>query len=510
MRFRLTLILFLLSFASQAATYYVTPTGAGAATGANLANAWSWATAQSTVASGDTLLLGDGTYGSYASGTGSFITIQSINKWGAKIVGDSGAFGLRFLDNHHTNTVDGLWIFSSYLSGLKYNGHGWTIKNCKIENAGRGDPAWVTNTSGTYTGQGIESHNWSGSTIERNLIRNCGARLNLDHGMYVSGSNNIIQYNVVNSNVCWGIQLYDGTGDTTGNIIRGNLVYGNGGIDGSSGGAIVNYMYNSGKTNYIFNNTLIAPRVGINVSGPGNLVVTNNIIWAGSGYETILDAGGVTVNADYNYKNQDVVGDPDGTHDVLNSSYTLTASTWFPGYNSGRFWTPLASGAVGAALTTLYTPQDWFGNAEASAADIGATQYDGYLEADTRNMYLSTSDYWTHPLSFTPPPTSPTANSSSIQHTLVSSNSARISWATDQSATSQVTYNGTSTSMDTALVRYHAILLSGLTPSTVYNYTVTSTNVNGSITSGTNTFTTLAVGYTTVSTNRFFGGATGF
>ena len=496
----------LVCFAANAATWYVKPTASGTGSGATIANAIAAADINSSCASGDVIHLVGG-FGNFPSlvFTKHFLYIDSVNssgtytKWLATIAGSPASHGLYGLDNYHTNTVIGIHITNSYISGIKMNGHGWVIGECWIQGAGQGDPAW--DHGGTYTGQGIESHNWSGHTITNNLIEGNGAKRNLDHGMYISGTNSLVQNNVVRNNECWGIQLYDGTGDTTGNIIRGNLVYGNGGIAASPGGAFVNYMYSSAKTNYVYGNTFIGGRDCVNISGPGNIYLRNNILFAGSGYQTIATNGlSSTADTDYNWVNQNLAGDPDGSHDVLTSTYTV--ATFFPNSSLGRYYLYTSAPAVGTALTTVYVPSDYYGSALTSWPDIGAFRYDPYLASSTTNLSTAGSDYWTYPNFIV-------VNGlgiSSVTSSLVSSNTARISWATTQSSTSLVTVNGSAGTVDTNLVRFHSISLTGLTPSTTYSYTVTSTNTVNAVTSATNSFTTVAVGYTTVSTNRFFGG----
>lgn len=75
---------------------------------------------------------------------------------------------------------------------------------------------------------------------------------------------------------------------------------------------------------------------------------------------------------------------------------------------------------------------------------------------------------------------------------------AYISWETDDPSTSQVRYGltssyGSSTTQDPTLVRDHGVLVTGLTPSTTYHFSVRSTNAN-SLTSDSSdgTFTTTA------------------
>lgn len=577
----LCLTLFLAA-TGRATEYYVSYAGAGTHSGLSESNSMTVAEAISTYANGDTLSLLPGVYTNTSMTIARhFVTIQAKYPGLTRLYGAPALHCIAGSSGYHTNTIKGLIIESSYLDCIKPAGHGWTIENNIIRNSAKGDPASVTNTSGTYQGNGIGWHNYSGTVVRRNLIEDCGRRLNLDHGIYGSGTNCVIEFNIIRDNMCWGITLYDSTGDSHGNIIRGNIIYGNGGIDGSSGGALSDWMYSSSKTNYATNNIFIGTRNAVNPEGPGTLILRNNFIIAGNGYNTIVTNTPVTVDTDYNFVNQNLSLEPDGPHDVQQSTYTL--SDIFPAEAQGRFWITSNSVARGAALATAITSPDWFGLTETTHPDIGVLSYDAELEADDRDLEASTgSDPWM------PPPDNVTVDVNSsrnlvswtvlgtrllgsqvwrkvnsgsyskiadigsttnsyadtsapledgttyyykvtqtnywgrgpwsavaysitpsiarVRSSLISSNSAVISWATDQSSSSKVTYNGVSTAVVTNLVRYHSMTLSNLSPSTTYNYTVSSSNSNGTLSSGTNTFTTVAIGYTTVSSNRFFGG----
>jgi hypothetical protein len=77
----------------------------------------------------------------------------------------------------------------------------------------------------------------------------------------------------------------------------------------------------------------------------------------------------------------------------------------------------------------------------------------------------------------------------------ITTNSAAITWTTNQPADSQVDYGLTSaygsvTSLDPTLVTAHVQTLTGLTPGALYHYRVRSKNAGGSAVSGDSTFTT--------------------
>jgi hypothetical protein len=96
---------------------------------------------------------------------------------------------------------------------------------------------------------------------------------------------------------------------------------------------------------------------------------------------------------------------------------------------------------------------------------------------------------------FTVNPNTPTI--SNLQAVAVGGNSEVITWNTDQPSTSQVTYGATTTPLDSNLVTFHSVTLTGLAQNTAYTYQVSSTNsTNGTVTSPNGTFTTTPfVGY---------------
>ena len=88
---------------------------------------------------------------------------------------------------------------------------------------------------------------------------------------------------------------------------------------------------------------------------------------------------------------------------------------------------------------------------------------------------------------------------SNVQATGASSNSATITWTTDEISNSQVEYGattsyGSSSTLDPNLVNNHSQAISGLSPDTTYNYRVKSRDgSNNLVTSNNFTFTTAAL-----------------
>ncbi len=117
------------------------------------------------------------------------------------------------------------------------------------------------------------------------------------------------------------------------------------------------------------------------------------------------------------------------------------------------------------------------------------------LSKDAAGNQAASSDV-TFTTSATTDTTPPTL--SSITTVSISTTGATITWATNESATSQVQY-GTSasysntTSLDTTLLTAHSVALTGLSASTVYHFSVVSKDSSlNTATSSDTTFTTLA------------------
>jgi len=389
LKFTLLLLLLLAPSPPAAAAVKVMSVLGGGSHNGTAANPYSLAEVENNIADGDIIIGLDGVYTNSISLNAQGWTLISSNTYGMQVIGNPSEHGLYALDNRHSNTVIGVKIVSSYISGIKMNGHGWTLRDCWITGAGRGNPSWVTNTSGLYTGQGVESHGWSGHVIERCLIETNGARLNLDHGIYISGTNNIVRGNVIRGNICWGMQSYDGSGESDNLHVYGNLIYGNGNIPGSPGGALTIWTQTAGKKNYVYNNTLIAGQYAL-IFNNGTGYATNNIMWSGTGVEVVVSQNGNTYNGGYNIRSS-------STHSGAAPASTdiITSNFGFANTNSSQYWLTWASAARDTALRTSLIPAvDFFGRKQLAVRDIGAFQYDPRLEADTRNLGDSQRDYW--------------------------------------------------------------------------------------------------------------------
>ncbi|PJC22075.1 hypothetical protein CO059_02920 [candidate division WWE3 bacterium CG_4_9_14_0_2_um_filter_48_10] len=122
------------------------------------------------------------------------------------------------------------------------------------------------------------------------------------------------------------------------------------------------------------------------------------------------------------------------------------------------------------------------------------TLYHYRVKSKDANNNLATSSDKTFTTEAGPDTTPPVI--SSIQAQNISQTGATTTWNTDEPATSQVEYGtttayGNSTAINSSLVTFHSVGLSGLTADTTYHYRVKSKDANNNLaTSGDKTFTT--------------------
>jgi hypothetical protein len=129
---------------------------------------------------------------------------------------------------------------------------------------------------------------------------------------------------------------------------------------------------------------------------------------------------------------------------------------------------------------------------------IPGTTYNYQVVSTNASGVTSTSANFTFQTTGTAP-SQPAPVISGVTATSITSTSATITWTTDETATTQVAY-GTTTAygslspLNGSLITVHSMTLTGLTPATIYDYAVTSTNGSGvSTTSGNFTFTTASL-----------------
>lgn len=396
MRF-LTLLLLLLGLPANAATIYFKPTGTGSANGSTAANAVGQAGVMAAASAGDLLIMCGTGFGSInVTKNGVKIFAADVNgvtnKWSASLNGNSGEHGIYTSTGVTGCQIWGVYIISSYIDCIKFNGDTNTVRGCWISGAGR-SPGWTTNSNGSFAGQGLGFHGYNDITIEENVFENNGAYLQYDHNLYGAGKRITIRGNIFRNSVAWGLQAYDSVIDNDQWVIAHNLIYGNGSPGISASG--LTFWTLGNVTNWIYGNTIIAPAghygVIINQANTSaRLYFSNNIVEGDGAYGVLYayGAGGTnSVKSDYNLLSSFVSGEPRGANDIAGSAT-------FDSTANGRYWLTSASAGRNAAATAICNAKDFFGRSQSTVNDIGAFQYEASLDADSRNLTDTQRDYW--------------------------------------------------------------------------------------------------------------------
>jgi parallel beta-helix repeat protein len=219
--------------AAIANTYYVATTGNDTNPGTQAAPFRTIQHGADVSNPGDTILVNDGTYtvgsGSTTgcdvnivsvtrSGTsGSPITFQSINKYGAKLSGQNNATPCGFDISANFITVQGFEIFGVNLSGIDVFGSNVIIRGNHIHDIGR----YCSDSGFGIVGSFLEGV--ANVTYDSNIIHDVGryspgengcnpqtnTYQNNDHGIYIDASSNVtVENNILyNNKHGWSVQM---------------------------------------------------------------------------------------------------------------------------------------------------------------------------------------------------------------------------------------------------------------------------------------------------------------
>jgi len=348
--------------------YFVSPSGCATNAGTELSPWPSIETALSKISGGDIVTLMPGTYAEAVvievSGTLDFPTVlRSQRKWEAIIKGPP-SHGIYTADGVTNVLIDGLQVAEAQIDGIKVGSFA-TVRNCWIHHSTR---------------QGISAHRTRRTTLEYNLIEHNGTDPAFDHGIYLSGTNDVVRGNVIRWNKTYGCQIYyDPPASSSGCQFYNNLVYGNRNA--------LTVWSPGGQTNYVFNNTLISGRYVLIANG-GTLCVTNNILIGVKRRQVLCAEDGAIIRGDYNLT--PVPGKQRGPHDVV------AAKPGFVKPGAGLYWLRSDSPAWGSAAEHMGPPVDFFGRKQSRVLSVGAFPFRGRLASDTRVLDPSPArpDYW--------------------------------------------------------------------------------------------------------------------
>ncbi len=353
----------------QGNLFYVNP--ASGSDSNNGSQSAPWATLQhaaDSVGPGSTVLAEDGTYtqcsgGSIVNvtirGTSSApITFQSLNKWGAKLVGNPGcAIGFNVqagfinINNFDISGMDQPSSQGIFLS----SGSNQTVFGNRIHNI-------FNVTSNTLLGNDGIFVETANAVLDSNVIfgigRTGGSPLQHDHGIYIDASlgasNIVVQNNLFYQMlVGWPIQFFPGT-------MNGALVINNT-IDATSPPAngVLGCIVQGGllQNARIANNICYNPNGGIMVyasccgASNSNVTIENNVTTAGS-----------------------IIDNSSGTSESSNIT-NASGSALFNNVGGNDYHLVANSPAIGAATSNGAPPKDIEGNSRSGRIDAGAYEF---------------------------------------------------------------------------------------------------------------------------------------
>lgn len=365
-------ILFILPSISsaQAATFYVSSGGNDSASGSQGSPFRTISKGFSAAGAGDTVIVGDGTYGSFTvshgGNSGGWITVKSQNKWGAKIQG-SGDIGIDFDPSGSYVKIQDFEI-TGFQNGINNNGGGnnVVISGNNIHDIGR------TCTGSDYGFDGIYLGEVNNITIDGNVISNIGRLFpgengcnpsnpdyayNHDHGLYLNGVSSVTVKNNVFSNAIhgWSIHLYSGQGFSVNNLVIANntFAFPNPQRDGQI--ILAETISNAQITNNIFYQPNSA---GIQIYGSSyhasysNVTISNNMTTGGT--TTTGSAPNISVSGNFDNTNPQFVN-PGA------SDFHLTQNS--PAINKGQ------------SVSSVGTDFEGNGRPYGGTFDIGAFEY---------------------------------------------------------------------------------------------------------------------------------------
>jgi len=282
-----------------ATTYYVATNGSDSNTGTSTSPFLTISYAYTLAGPGDSIIVKPGTYTDYTpwvgldlinSGTpGNPIVLKSQIKWQAIIDGGNISdhiSGIRIHGDYHV--IDGFEITNGFEEGVYIAGTALNniIKNNHIHHNGNiGDPNSANGQDGV-----LSEEYTSGTIYDANSIHHNGRislNSNLDHGMYLTGDNEIIMNNIISYNCSYGLHIVGY--DTVSNMkVYNNVLAWN----GRSGAVMWHDIKGVDFENNIFYSNDELGLLCYDAHGTGVVIANNifyanvqgttNMVWAGS------------------------------------------------------------------------------------------------------------------------------------------------------------------------------------------------------------------------------------
>jgi len=207
---------------------------------------------------------------------------------------------------------------------------------------------------------------------------------NLGYGIYISGTNNVIDGCKFHDNNRYGIHMYNDGGGVNDNIIRNTRVYNNGDNSAGCWGGCIHpgMVVNSGSNNLIYNNLIYNNAGGgFQVAGDNTKVYNNTAYGNGSGAAGFdIQAHGADVRNNISLGNSSGQIVNGGSGNTI-SSNTTTGSPTSIFVNPGAADFHLQSGSpaikAGVDLSSVFTMDFAGAKRPAGNFDVGAYAFGG-------------------------------------------------------------------------------------------------------------------------------------
>jgi len=206
-------------------------------------------------------------------------------------------------------------------------------------------------------------------------VHDNGSRYQLDHGLYITTSYNLVQNCEVYANAAYGIHVYNGTSGqrADGNIVRGNFVH-----DNSTYGAGSGIIASSGSGNTVYNNVVWnhrGPGIEVAWANPtGTKVYHNTVCKNGIGISIGSDSASATIGNNAVYNNTTAIKNQGSSTALWNN---LTSDPGFVNLNYNDYRLRSGSPAINAGIPLSEVLVDILGvvRPQGSGVDIGAYEY---------------------------------------------------------------------------------------------------------------------------------------
>jgi parallel beta-helix repeat protein len=258
-------------------------------------------------------------------------------------------------------TIRGIVLYHSYVKYLIFDGliidPNFSLDEAVYLSNGANHVRVQNSEMKNARAQGVLIARGSGGT-DFNEFKNVNVHSNgrtarYDHGIYIEGSNNLVEGSQIHHNAAYGVHVFMSGGSTTSNnVIRDNIIHNNGVLGGTSFGIILS----CGQGNMAYNNLVYNNTAGIQVDHRAvNAEIYNNTVYGNNaggfaGIEIGSGSSGTVVKNNILYQNPHTVSDR-GSGTLLFNNFTTNPG--FANPAAGNFSLLPGSPAigVGAALS---------------------------------------------------------------------------------------------------------------------------------------------------------------